>query len=153
MTDDPLACPAGTRDMLDDAFLAAITACTLPSTAFRHWDHVRLAWLLVRAERGRGGLEAATARMVTLIRQFAVHHSGSVEKYHETVTRAFMHLVAAHVAETPDLVAFDAFIAAHPMLLNKQLPSVFYSDALLASSTARATWVAPDLRPLPPIDG
>lgn len=87
--------------------------------------------------------------MVRGIRAFAMHHGGSLEKYHDTITRAFVQLVAAHLRETPGLSDFPAFAQAHPRLLDTQLPLAFYSRERLMSPEARAGWVDPDLQKLP----
>ncbi len=34
--------------MTDAEFVAAFESCALPAQAFRHRDHVRLAWLYLR---------------------------------------------------------------------------------------------------------
>jgi len=38
--------------MTDDEFLGSFMNCTLPAHAFRHRDHLRLAWILVRRAAG-----------------------------------------------------------------------------------------------------
>jgi hypothetical protein len=81
--------------------------------------------------------------------RFALHHSGSLDKFHATITRAFVRLVAAHMRETPELESFRAFAMAHPQLFDARLPLRFYSETLLMSREARSRWVEPDLRSLP----
>ena len=48
--------PSTVPDLSDAAFLAAFEACTLAAGAFRHYDHIRLAWLYL----GAAPLEEAT---------------------------------------------------------------------------------------------
>jgi hypothetical protein len=109
---------------------------------FHHRDHVRLAWTAVRGS----GLDAALAEVPDAIRAFAAAH-GVPEKYHDTLTRCWIRLVAAAVAETPG-PSFEAFLDAHPQLLDTALPRRHYSEACLASPRARTGDVAPDLLPL-----
>jgi hypothetical protein len=137
--------PSGTADLSDAEFVDAMEGLTLANERFRHYDHLRLAWIFAR----EATLDAATERMVQAIRRFALHHGGSLDKYHDTMTRAYMRFVAAHIAETPDLRDFAAFAAAHAPLFDRRLPFRYFSEALLMSSDARHHWVEPDLRPLP----
>lgn len=130
--------------MSDAEFRAAMEQCALPADAFRHRDHVRLAWIYCRT----AGPEAAAALAGRTIRAFAVHHHGG-HKYHETITRAWVRLVAVAMRSTPAARDFDTFVAQHPYLLDKDYPRQFYTAELLSSEAARAGWVEPDLAPLP----
>jgi len=94
-------------------------------------------------------VDRATERMAAGIRAFARHHSGTLEKYHDTITRAFVRLVAAHLRETPELDNFTAFAVAHSRLFHPDLPFAFYSKSRLMSAEARTGWLEPDLRSLP----
>jgi hypothetical protein len=93
----------------DDEFMEAVEACTLPNAAFHHRNHLRLAWIYVC----RFGYEAGSERMAASIRRYAAHQ-GATEKYHETVTRAWMDLVQDAVARANLLASFDTFLSAHP---------------------------------------
>jgi len=129
------------NNVADEEFVRAFEACNTPNEGFHHRDHIRLAWIYHRLY----GREAA-ARIAAAIRKFAAHH-GKSDKYHETVTQAWMRLVAhCSEAETAD---FESFAARHPELLDKTLLSEFYSDALLQSDLARERFAAPDRKPLP----
>jgi hypothetical protein len=45
--------------------------------------------------------------------------------------------------------SFDEFIARNGDLLDRQLPERFFSSEALQGTTARTTWIEPDLAPLP----
>jgi hypothetical protein len=145
VTGRPALYESGTAELDDDEFVIAFETPTLANERFRHYDHVRLAWIYLR----RASCEAATERMVAGIRRFALHHHGDLSKYHDTITRAFMRLVAAHVALTPHESDFTIFAAANPELFDKRLLLVYYSEQQLMSGAARAGWMAPDRRQLP----
>ena len=138
------AMPWGSSALGDDAFVEAIEAGRYPHDRFRHADHVRLAWIHVR----RSGEEEAARRMRAAIRAFA-QGAGVPRKYHETVTTAWVRLVAAAVALSPRIDDFARFAGAHPWLLEKDALLAFYSRERLMGEEARAGWVEPDLRPLP----
>jgi hypothetical protein len=127
-------------NLTDDEFLARFEAHELD--AFSHRDHVRLAFAYAR----NGGIEAALdgARG---IKAFAEAH-GAPRKYHETMTVGWARIVARLAIDSAPL-PFGDFIAAHPELARRDLLSAHYSDGLLKSDRARATFVEPDLAPLP----
>lgn len=128
--------------MNDSEFLRAFETGHLHS--FRHYDHVRLAWLLLREL----GWDAGSARLRRGLRHFAVAH-GTPGKYHETMTLFWARVVDHAIGCSPEMNDFESFIAAYPFLLDVHLPSRHYSEALLWSDAARSSWAEPDLIPLP----
>ncbi|HEU4625127.1 MAG TPA: hypothetical protein VFS52_10215 [Steroidobacteraceae bacterium] len=131
------------EDLTDDELLRAFESCELTGTAFRHREHLRVAWLYLR----RLPPEAAAEAMAKGIRRYATHH-GAAEKYNHTMTLIWMKLVAAAMAAHPD-EDFDGLLRVHPALLDKLTPGRFYSTERLQSPQARAGWLEPDLRALP----
>jgi hypothetical protein len=128
-----------------DDFAALMAEVTPADGRFGHREHVHLAWPAVR----RHGAAAAAGLVSAGIRQ-TTRYAGAPQKYHATVTRAWISLVAHHVDPAgPD--DFGAFLGTHPRLLDKRLLIGHYSSARLASAEAREGWVEPDLRPLPPV--
>ena len=134
----------GTLHLNDDEFLRAFETCELSNKSFHHGDHIRAAWLYIR----HLGKTEATARLSEGIRRFAAHH-GNPQKYHHTMTVAWVRLIAAARRQTPDLARFEAFVAAHPYLLDTRALSKYYSASRLGSAAARAAWMEPDLQMLP----
>lgn len=134
----------GTLHLNDEEFLRAFETCELPNTAFHHGDHVRAAWLYVR----RFGESDAATRLSERILRFATHY-GSPQKYHYTMTVAWVRLIAAAQRDTPNVVRFEDFLAAHPHLLDMRALSKYYSASRLGSAAARAEWIEPDLQMLP----
>ncbi|MEP6782378.1 MAG: hypothetical protein ABI983_01840 [Acidobacteriota bacterium] len=114
---------------------------TLPANQFHHHQHVQVAWLFVR----RHGMPAALAEFSAAIKRFA-DAKGATGLYHETITWAFLLLIAERQARNP-VNSWDAFAAANADLLTWQ-PSVlerYYSKELLASALAKRTFLMPDL--------
>jgi hypothetical protein len=128
----------------DDELLRAFEAGALAAGAFGHREHLRLAWLCVRRD-GPARAEAAVARG---LRRLAAAH-GVPGRYHATLTRFWVRLIAHAAGAAPGLADFDAFLARYPLLLDRRLPARHYRPATLAGAAARARWVAPDLAPLP----
>jgi hypothetical protein len=135
---------SGASAWSDEDFLRAFEEISFPASLFHHREHVRLAWLYLKSSDA----SRAAERMTAAIRRFANHH-GATQKYHHTLTLAWMRLVAAALVETPEGYNFAQFLAAHPELSDKNLLSKYYSKEALETSAAREGWVEPDLQPLP----
>lgn len=131
--------PAST-DLSDNEFLATFHSCALPAACFRHADHLRLAWLHIH----RHPLEVAIDKVRQGIQAYATH-LGKPELYHETITVAWVRLIASH-----DEPTFDEFLSLNQHRLNADLLHRFWSPERLSSEQARAAWLAPDRMPLPP---
>jgi hypothetical protein len=133
-----------TEELSDAEFLAAVAVAKFPGGKFGHRGHLRMAWICLKAN----GFEAGMERIRGTVKGFA-SLLGVPEKYNETVTRAWAERVQAALEETPELGSFDAFLAAHPELLNPALLERHYRKETLDSEEAKAGWVPPDLEPLP----
>jgi hypothetical protein len=127
--------------MTDETFLARFEAASLDS--FGHRDHLRVAFAYAR----RGGVEHAVARAREGLRRFAAAH-GEPGRYHDTLTTAWARVVGHYALQARE-DDFDAFLAAHPRLLERDLLCAHYSRDRLFSATARAAFVEPDLVALP----
>jgi len=110
---------------------------------FGHPEHLELAWSYVRSYP----LDEASEVMVAAIQHVARQH-GAKQKYHETMTRAWLHFVAVH-QQRWGAERFAEFLERNPDLLDRKLIEHFYSRELILSDLARAAWSAPDLRRLP----
>jgi hypothetical protein len=124
-------------------FQALMQEVMADTDRFGHRQHVQLTWLAVR----RVGADEAVDLVSTGIRETATY-AGRPQKYHATVSRAWVELVAHHVQELPD-AGFDEYVAHNPALLDKRLLTRFYSSRTLASGPARTGWVDPDVAPFP----
>jgi hypothetical protein len=123
-----------------DALMAEVMA---GATRFGHREHVHLTWLAVR----RCGVQEAVGLVSDGIQRTA-RYAGAPQKYHATISRAWVELVGYHVAESGD-GDFPAFAEHHSALLDKRLLTRFYRPATLASPRARTGWAEPDLAPFP----
>lgn len=130
-------------------FATLMAEATVGSERFGHREHVYLTWLAVR----RHGVTAAVGLISDGIQRTA-RYAGAPQKYHATVSRAWVEAVGYHVAD--DAISsraanedFAAFADRHPALLDKRLLSSHYRSTTLASAEARTAWVEPDLAPFP----
>jgi len=129
------------RELEDDAFLAAFESATLPEQSFRHRDHVRAAWLLLR----QASPAAALARFTEALKRFAAS-LGKAGLYHETITWAYVLLVNERIRRAGETQCWQEFAAANEDLLTWR-PSIlesYYREETLRSDLARAVFVLPD---------
>lgn len=114
---------------------------TLPAAEFHHQQHVQVAWLFVR----KHGMPAALSEFTAAIKRFA-DAKGATGLYHQTITWAFLLLIADRQARNP-VESWDEFACANADLLTWK-PSIlnrYYSNELLASDLAKRTFLMPDL--------
>jgi hypothetical protein len=128
------------------AFETLLAEATADGARFGHREHVRLTWLAVR----RYGVPEAIVLVSAGIQRTA-RYAGAPQKYHLTMSRAWVELVGHHAAEhdEPNEQDFETFAERHPALLDKRLLTRFYRTATLAAAEARTGWVEPDLAPFP----
>lgn len=131
-----------TIDPADRAFLAAFEAATIAPGDFDHRAHVRAAWLYLRLHP-----DTARQRFVRTLVNFTTG-AGAPEKYHETITRAWLQIIAARIDPAED---WPRFAARNPDLFDapREVLARHYSEALIGSERARAKFVEPDRSPLP----
>lgn len=137
------------RATASEALAARFTTLTLPKEEWTHAAHLTVgAWHVDRY----GAAEALT-RLRSGIRRLNESHghvNTATAGYHETITAAYVTLLAAYLAaRAPDL-PLDACVErllAGPLAARDML-FTFYSRERLLSVEARAQWVEPDLAPL-----
>jgi hypothetical protein len=131
----------------DEELWLAFGASTLPAADWTHRAHLRVAWMFLK----RHPLDEAHVLMrVGIIRLNAFH--GLVETpsrgYHDTLTRLWLALVGSSM-RTTDAPSSGAFVDACIDSLGKDAALRHYSRELVTSVRARASFVEPDLLPLP----
>jgi hypothetical protein len=135
-----MASPAGAVPpaAADVAFLAALEEGTLAPAEFGHRAHLRAAFLYL----GRHDFSGACVAMKRAIQGFAAR-LGKSTLYHETLTVAYLALVAERRAAEPPDVAFEDFLGRYPELLERAFLERYYPRGDLDSPEARATFVLP----------
>jgi hypothetical protein len=108
---------------------------------FPHREHVRMAYEMLRRHDF-----AETVLHFSCALRLMTANAGKPEAFHQTVTIAFLALVAERMqgSEAP---AFTAFARANPDLLDKSVLSRWYRPERLASAAARRTFLLPDTAP------
>jgi hypothetical protein len=130
----------------DRSFRSAFEACRFAPSEFNHRAHVRLAYVyLVESD---SEVELAVQRMRASLLSFLAHHDIPRSKFHETITRAWI-LAVRHFMNGSTSTSAADFIAKNRDLLDSKIMLTHYSASVLFSSDARATFVEPDLDPIP----
>ena len=124
--------------MIDEEFLAALERCELPPEGFTHAAHVRAGYLYLRAN----GFGFALERIRRSVRQYA-RHCGQPERYHETVTVAYLALIGQHLCLRGDGGGWSGFARDNPELFQSGLLLHFYSELELNSDLARRVFLLP----------
>jgi hypothetical protein len=132
--------------LADDDLIAGFDAASL--TEFHHADHVRLTILYL----ARHGRDEALSRLTTGIRRLAAA-DGHPEKFHATMTRAWLEVIEAARARHPEARDPASLLAACPELLDRHVLRHCYSSERLNSDRARTEWMPPDLGALHSILG
>jgi hypothetical protein len=116
---------------------------------FDHRAHIRLAYVHL------AGRDADTAlqNVRSALQAFLQHHGIPAEKYHETLTRAWVVAVRHFMERTTHAGSSDEFIERNPVMLDSGIMLTHYSAGLLFSPEARAGFVEPDLDPIPRYEG
>jgi hypothetical protein len=122
----------------DEEFLRALESCTLPESEFGHHAHVRAGYLYLK----KSDFAEALDRIRRSIRAYATHH-GKPDRYHETITVAYLALIQQCIFERGDGGGWVIFAQSSPELFNPELLARFYERDVLESKMARRVFLLP----------
>jgi hypothetical protein len=129
--------------MTDVELTRALERGEIANEDFHHASHLHVAWVYLNESLS---VQQAANKMRDTLRRFAAA-AGKPEKYHETITLFWVHLLSrAHGATHGERL--EEIVHANPQLLEKNFPLAYYSAELLFSDEARTSWVEPNLKPL-----
>jgi len=129
--------------MNDVDLTRALERGEIASENFHHASHLHVAWVYLAES---SSVEQAGNKMRETLRRFAAA-AGKPEKYHETITLFWVHLLARAQAVSCG-EGLQQIVYSNPQLLEKNFPLAYYSAERLFSDEARASWLEPDLKPL-----
>jgi len=129
----------------DLAFREAFENCRISASAFDHAAHLRLAYIYLCGNE----LKQAHEQMREALERFLDFLGADPDRYHVTLTHAWMLAVRHFMCEDPDCCSATAFLEHHPLLLNTEIMLTHYSRELLFSSRARGQFLEPDLQGIP----
>lgn len=129
--------------LTDDEFVRAFESRTLPAGEFTHAGHLRAGWWYLR----RYSLGEAIDRFRRALRAYATS-LGASEKYHETMTVAWLLMIEERLGTDERGLDRDTFAARHPELFEREALLATYDDReTLASERARRGFVMPGAAP------
>ena len=117
--------------------LADFEAGRVDPAHFPHCAHVRVSYELLQ----NYAFPEALLHLARGLRRLAAK-AGKPEVYHETITAAFLALIAERRL-SGCYVDWEDFAACNPDLFRKELLADFYEPALLQSRMARQTFILP----------
>jgi hypothetical protein len=121
--------------------------CEFALKEFTHARHLTVAcWYLSICPR-----EEALTRMRDGLQRFIAHHKK--QGYHETITRFWMELLENYLSQCPPATTLTSQLnGAIERFARKDVLFAYYTRERVMSDTAKAAWVAPDLRPIADVD-
>ena len=133
----------------DAAFRRRFEAGGIEAGSFDHAAHLRLAYIhLCEAD-----CLSALPVFRSSLQAFLAHIGAPADKYHETVTRAWLALVATAMDGVHPCTSAAEFLSEASNDLSPTALSRYYSRERLGTAAARERFVPPDLAPMPPCNG
>lgn len=131
----------------DEEFKKQVESCSFPVSQFDHRAHLRLAFVyLVQNETTEVSVACMRQALTTLLKHAGIDPS---EKYHETITEAWVLAVHHFLNNTKSSSSADDFINQNPELLDSKIMLTHYSAEVLFSDETRKSFVQPNLEAIP----
>lgn len=127
--------------MTDKEFLESFENLTLPPESFPHREHVRLAWIYLRNYPAL----TALSKFCEGLKRFAAS-AGKPDRYHETITWAYLLLIHERMAKSAVLESWEDFAEANGDLLNwkANILKQYYREETLQSDLAKRVFLFPE---------
>lgn len=143
-----MECPEAslTCSASDLAFQEEVESYRFPVSDFNHRAHVRLAYIYLVAHENKAATEKMHQTLLGLLKCAGIDPS---EKFHVTLTHAWILAVRHFMSKTRAANSAKEFIDQHPQLLDSKIMMTHYSADVLFSEKTRCSFVPPDLDPIP----
>lgn len=112
---------------------------------FDHYAHLRLAYIFLCDHNS----DAAVQKIRAAIQNYLTVQKISLDKYHETLTQAWVQTVRHFMSKSQPCNSAEEFIDQNPGLLDSTIMLTHYSRDLLYSEDARLHFDEPDKEPIP----
>lgn len=109
----------------------------IDNRTFRHVDHVRMGFELLRLHEFSTASHTFSAALKTIAAR-----AGNPGAYHETITTAFMALIAERSA--PGFDKFEDFVSSNSDVMSKSILEQWYAPERLRSDLARRVLILPE---------
>ena len=132
----------------DEEFLRHFENQAIPFDQWCHRAHLKIAYLYL----SRFPFDEALLRMRAGVRAYNAAHNvvdSPTSGYHETITQAWLQLVHTTLQQFGQAESANDFLDAQSQLGQKRVILLFYSRDRIMSAEAKASFIPPDLAPLP----
>ena len=124
--------------MPDSDLLRRFERHELPAAEFGHREHVQMAFEMLH----KYGYTDTCARYSAALRAIAAA-AGADDKFHVTITLAFLSVIAERIHADPTCTEFATFLARNEDLLARDLLARWYTHDELRSEFARSHFLLP----------
>jgi hypothetical protein len=130
----------------DLTFKDQVESCQFPVADFDHRAHIRLAYIYLSGNSTDRSVQLMRDALLQLLKHAGIDPS---QKYHETLTEAWILAVHHFMNSTDSAESADEFIDKNKEMLDSKIMMTHYSANVLFSDAARKAFVEPDLDPIP----
>jgi hypothetical protein len=130
----------------DLTFKDQVESCQFPVADFDHRAHIRLAYIYLSGNSTGRSVQLMRDALLQLLKHAGIDPS---QKYHETLTEAWILAVHHFMKSTNSAESADEFIDKNKEMLDSKIMMTHYSADVLFSDAARKAFVEPDLDPIP----
>jgi len=130
----------------DHEFRDQVEACEFTVSDFDHRAHIRLAYVYLVADNTELAIQRMRDALTGLLKHAGVDPS---QKYHETLTKAWVLAVQHFMSITDSSESADDFIEKNTVMLDSKIMMTHYSAEVLFSDQARQSFVEPNLNSIP----
>lgn len=126
-------------------YLEAFKTCVIDASEFHHREHLQIAYTLLT----QMDVDDAHSELRKHILGLLNHLGMGTEKYHETMTYAWLLAVKHFMEKSEPSIGFDMFIKRNETLLDTRIMPTHYSHGVISSKEAKESYVQPDLEVIP----
>jgi len=130
----------------DQKFKYQAESCEFPVSEFDHRAHIRLAYVYLAGNSTDVSVQLMRNTLTSLLKHAGVDPS---QKYHETLTEAWILAVHHFMNGTECAESADEFIDKNTVILDSKIMMTHYSGEVLFSEQARKSFIEPNLEPIP----
>lgn len=130
----------------DKEFKNSVESCEFAVQNFDHRAHLRLAYIYLAEYNTQTAVNLMRDALSGLLKHAGIDPSN---KYHETLTKAWILAVHHFMNNTDSSISADNFIDKNTIMLDSNVMLTHYSAEVLFSDEARKVFVRPNLDPIP----
>ena len=130
----------------DQEFKRLVESCEFPVADFDHRAHIRLAYVYLAENTTDQSVKLMRDTLTALLKHAGIDPS---QKYHETLTEAWILATHHFMKNTGSSQSANDFIENNTVMLDSKIMMTHYSTEVLFSDEARKTFVEPNLDPIP----